>query len=304
MTITFKQLEAFLAVARTLSFSQAAEQVHLSQPALSANIRRLEETIGARLFDRDTRTVALSVIGRDFVDIATGMKDHLEHGLGRMQELVAGKCGQLNIAAVPSVAANALPKILTRYKAEHPGIQLRIHDELSNACVEMVRSGMADVALMPQRAETDDLIQQVLFRDPLVVLCATDHPLAEKAHIEWADIIASDLIVRSNDSSVRQLIDTQYLQHGAILRAAYEVNHVLTALGLITAGLGIGVVPATLLRSVNMEGMACREFSEAQTPYWTICASVPQARSSSPAALAFIRMCCEYFEVEVSGDFA
>src|SRR5690606_29137600 len=73
MNITFKQIEAFLAVARTLSFSQAAAAVHLSQPALSANIHRLEQTLGARLFDRDTRTVSLSVVGREFVDVACGI---------------------------------------------------------------------------------------------------------------------------------------------------------------------------------------------------------------------------------------
>ncbi len=303
MTITLKQLEAFLAVARTLSFSQAAELVHLSQPALSANIRRLEEALGARLFDRDTRTVALSVVGRDFVDIAAGMKGQVEHGLNRMQEIVAGKTGQLNIAVAPSVAANALPKILTRYKAAHPGIQLRIYDDLTNTCLEMVRAGAADIAVMPQRADAADLVQQVLFRDPIVVLCATSHPLARKRWVGWPDIIAADLIVRSHDSSVRQLIDAQYLRHGAVMRPAYEVNHVLTALGLITAGLGISVVPATLLQSVNMDGIVVRHFSKAIAPAWTVCASVPKARSSSPAALAFINMCCEHYQVQVSPAF-
>lgn len=303
MTITLKQLEAFLAVARTLSFSQAADQVHLSQPALSANIRRLEETLGARLFDRDTRTVTLSVIGREFVDIAAGMKDHVASGLGRMKEIVAGKCGQLNIAVAPSVAANSLPKILTRYRALHPAIQLRIYDDLSNTCAEMVSSGMADLALMPARTDRDDLIQQPLFRDPIVVVCASDHPLARRSNIEWPQIIASDLIVRSNDSSVRQLIDSQYLKHGEIMRPAYEVNHVLTALGLIAAGLGIAVVPSSLLQSVNMEGMTIRHFKKSITPYWSICVSVPRSRSSSPAALAFIRMCCDHYRLRISDEF-
>jgi DNA-binding transcriptional LysR family regulator len=303
MSITFKQVEAFLAVARTLSFSQAAERVHLSQPALSANIRRLEETIGARLFDRDTRTVTLSVVGREFVDIAAGLQDHVDHGLTRMKEIVAGQHGQLNIAVAPSVAASSLPKILTRYRAEHPGIRLTIHDELSNTCAEMVRSGLADIALMPSRPEADDLVQQTLFRDPIVVLCAANHPLARKNNIGWPHIIASDLIVRSNDSSVRQLIDSQYLQHGAILRPAYEVNHVLTALGMIAAGLGIGVMPSTLLQSVNTNGMVVRHFSKSLTPYWTICASAPKTRSSSPTALAFARMCFDHYKVRPAENF-
>ncbi|MBO9354905.1 LysR family transcriptional regulator [Bordetella petrii] len=295
MSITFKQVEAFLAVARTLSFSQAAELVHLSQPALSANIRRLEEALGARLFDRDTRTVTLSAVGREFQDIAAGLHDHVEQGLARMQEIVAGKHGQLNIATAPSVAASSLPDILMRYKAVYPGIQIRIYDELSNTCAEMVRSGMADIALMPQRTDADDLAQQVVFRDPLVVLCAVDHPLAARSNVGWADIIESDLVVRSHDSSVRQLIDAKYLQHGAILRPAYEVNHVLTALGLIAAGLGIGVMPSSILSSVNMAGMTCRHFDPARTPYWTICLTRPKTRSSPPAVESFVRMCLEHW---------
>lgn len=298
MNITFKQVEAFLAVARTLSFSQAAEIVHLSQPALSANIQRLEETIGARLFDRDTRTVTLSVVGREFADIATGLKDHVEQGLTRMQDIVAGKQGHLNIAVAPSVAASCLPNILIRYKAAYPNIKLRIHDQLSNICAEMVRSGMADIALMPERSDAEDLAQQVLFRDPLVVLCASTHSLAKKGSLQWSDIIACDLIVRSNDSSVRQLLDAHYLQHGAMLRPAYEVNHVGTALGLIAAGLGIGVVPSSLLNAVNMDGMTCCHFKKGLTPYWVICISTPRTRSASPAAESFVRMCLDHLTLD------
>lgn len=303
MVITFKQVEAFLAVARTLSFSQAAESVHLSQPALSANIRRLEETIGARLFDRDTRTVTLSRVGSEFAEVASGLKDHVDQGLARMQEIVAGRRGQLDIAVAPSVAASSLPKILTRYRASYPDIRLHIHDELSNTCADMVRSGLADIALMPARPDDEDLIQQILFRDPIVVLCAENHAMARKSNIGWLDIIASDLIVRSNDSSVRQLIDSEYLRHGAILRPAYEVNHVLTALGMIAAGLGIGVMPSTLLDSVNMEGLVARRFAKSVTPYWTICASVPQTRSSFPAARAFVGMCFEHYKVHPAAAF-
>jgi len=153
---------------------------------------------------------------------------------------------------------------------------------------------------MPERTDAEDLIQQVILRDPLVVLCASDHPLSARSHVGWDDIIESDLVVRSNDSSVRQLLDGKYLQHGAILRPAYEVNHVLTALGLIAAGLGIGVVPSSLLSSVNMTGMTCRYFDEALTPYWTICISMPKTRSSPPAAQSFVIMCLEHFHASAS----
>lgn len=296
MNITLKQIEAFLAVARTLSFSQAAEQVHLSQPALSANIRRLEEIVGTRLFDRDTRTVSLSVMGREFMPIATGLIDSIDHGMTRIRDILAGKQGRLNIAVAPSVAAGVLPDLLVRYIADYPQIDLRIHDVMSNVCVDMLRSGAVDVALMPMRNDIDDLLPRLMFRDPLVVLCAASHPLASRRNLEWTDIIPCKLIVRSTDSSVRQLLDAQYLLHGAVLRPAFEVEHVGTALGLIVAGLGIGILPSSVMRSINMDGLVCCRFNEQSTPYWTICACTPSTRSSPPTVEPFVRLCLDRFK--------
>lgn len=296
MNITLKQIEAFLAVASTLSFSHAAEQVHLSQPALSANIRRLEEIVGTRLFDRDTRTVSLSVVGREFMPIAIGLIDGIDRGMTRIRDILAGKQGRLNIAVAPSVAAGLLPDLLVRYIVDYPEIDLRIHDVMSNVCVDMLRSGAADVALMPMRSDIDDLLPQLMFRDPLVVLCAAGHPLARRRNLEWTDIIPCKLIVRSSDSSVRQLLDAQYLLHGAVLRPAFEVAHVGTALGLIVAGLGIGILPSSVMRTINMDGLVCCRFSKQSTPYWTICACTPSTRSSPPTVEPFVRLCLNRFK--------
>ena len=293
MSITLKQIEAFLAVARTLSFTEAAALVHLSQPALSATVQRLEEEIGARLFDRDTRAVALSAVGREFVDVANGLMTHMEHGVTRMRDIIAGKQGHLNIAAAPSVAAGVLPSMLARYRATHPHIEVHIHDVLSNVCAEMVLSGSADIALMPKRDSEPDLMQEVLFQDPLIVLCAAEHPLAQKEAVQWDDIFPHQLVVRGHESSVRQLLEAQYLRHGVAMHPAFQVNHVGTALGLIAAGLGIGVVPASLVKTVNMQGMATCRFDSDSATYWTICVTLPKFRSSPPTAQAFLRLCLE-----------
>ena len=296
MNITLRQVEAFLAVARTLSFSRAAEQVHLSQPALSATIQRLEDEVGARLFDRDTRSVSLSIVGKEFVHIATDLLDHAGQSLHQIRDIVAGKRGRLVIAAVPAVAARLLPAILVRFKADHPQIELRIHDALANVCLEMVRTGEADVALAPTGAGADDLDQRLLYRAPVVVLCATQHPLASAPTVDWSDVIASDLIVRSYDSSLRQLLEAQYLQHGKVLSPAFEVEHIGTVVGLIKAGLGIGVLPAQILHAINMDGLVCRHFDAKPRPHWAISISTARNRASAPTVEPFVRMCVEYVE--------
>ena len=278
-------------MARSLSFSQAAAAVHLSQPALSANIHRLEQTLGARLFDRDTRSVSLSVVGREFLDIASNIANQVVSGLDHMQDVVSGNHGQLTIAVAPSVAAGVLPSLLVKYQTAYPNIHLKVYDVLTTVGIDMVRAGSADIALLPEQPDAQDLEQLILFKDPLVVLCATDHPLASHQYLDWHDIIPHELIVRGQDSSVRQLLDAQFLRHGRILHPAFEVNHVGTALGLISAGLGIGVVPASLLSTVNMHGMHCGHFRAESTTYWTICASTTKTRSPSPTAEPFIRLC-------------
>lgn len=298
MNITLRQVEAFLAVARTLSFSRAAEQVHLSQPALSATIQRLEEEVGARLFDRDTRSVSLSVVGTQFVHIATDLLDHAGQSLAQIRGIVAGTRGRLAIAVAPAVAASVLPAILVRFKAEFPLIELRIHDALTNVCLEMVRRGEADVALAPTRPGGDDLEQRLLYRAPLVVLCADKHPLAHAPRLDWCNVIASDLIVRSSDSSLRQLLDGQYLQHGKVLSPAFEVEHIGTLVGLIKAGLGIAVLPAPILQAVNMNGLICRNFDTMPMPYWAISISTPRTRASAPATELFVRLCMEHVKHE------
>lgn len=132
MTITLKQIEAFLAVAEGGSFSAAADRVHLSQPALSAAIQRLEAEVGARLFDRDTRTVALSSVGRQFLTVATTIADSVTAGMARMQDFLDGRRGSLGIAVAPAVAAGVLPRVLARFTAAHPDVRLRIVDVMSD----------------------------------------------------------------------------------------------------------------------------------------------------------------------------
>lgn len=212
-----------------------------------------------------------------------------------MRDFAAGKRGRLDIAVAPLVAASSLPHVLVRYRNAHPNIKLRIYDELSNVCAEMVRTGMAEVAIMPERRQSSDLTQQILFRDPLVVLCAPNHPLTAFSDVQWSDIIVCDLIVRGSDSSVRQLVETHYLKHGVMLQPAYEVNHIGTSLSLIAAGLGISVVPFSLINTVNMTGLTYRHFKKGTESYWIICVSTSNARSNSPAAQFFIDICLEHF---------
>ncbi|MGE0798880.1 MAG: LysR family transcriptional regulator [Lautropia sp.] len=293
MNITLKQVDAFLAVARTASFSKGAKLVHLSQPALSATIRRLEEAVGARLFDRSTRTVSLSAVGREFQSIAADLLQNVDQSLNRIQSFVLGKRGRLVVAVAPSVATGFAPRVLSRFIRAHSDVEIDLHDVLADDCIEMVRAGAADLAITPKRNEASDLGHIELFRDHLVVLCADDHPLARRRTVNWKDISGYDHIAKNTRSSVRQLVDAEYKRQGSKLRPIFEVEHLGTMIGLISEGLGIGILPFSLLHAIKMDGLAWRTFSPANAPFRTICAVTLLERSAPPPVESFVRLCLQ-----------
>lgn len=290
MNVSLRQIEVFLAVARTMSFSQAAKLCHLSQPALSANVKRLEESLGARLFDRHTRKVSLTAVGQEFVNVASTLTENMELALVRMQDFVAGKRGRLVVAAAPSMAASFVPEVMAGFVKDHPNIDVELHDELSDVCIEMVRSGAADIALAPLKSKAEDLDQIELFRDHLVVICRAGHALSQHTPIRWRDVQPYAHVVMNQSSSVRQLIDAEYARHGIKLRPAFEVAQVGTMLGLIAADLGVGELPESLIQRVDMKGLEYRRISS-KAAYRTICAITFRNRSPTPAIAPFLEIC-------------
>lgn len=290
MNVSLRQVEVFLAVAQTLSFSQAAKLCHLSQPALSANVKRLEEALGARLFDRHTRKVDLTAVGREFLTIATGMTENMQLSLTRMRDFVAGKRGRLVLAAAPSMAASFVPRLLAEYLQKHQDIEVELHDELSDVCLEMLRQGVADVALAAFEAKAEDLVQRQLFRDPLVVICPAQHPLARHSRVRWRDVQSYPHIVMNRTSNLRMLVDAEFARYGMRLQPVFEVSQVGTMLGLISANLGIGELPQSLIHNFDMTGLAHRRISNAAA-YRTICAITLKDRAQTPALAPFLELC-------------
>lgn len=292
MNISFRQIEVFLVVARTLSFSQAAVACHLSQPALSATIKRLEETLGVKLFERTTRQVALTDVGLEFQRLAEQLADNVAQAQFRIREYAAGKRGRLSIAAGPSIAAGFIPQVLKVFGPRYPDVEIRIHDELSDTCLDLVHAGKADIALTPAMRTDSDLVSVPLFKDYLVVLFPLTHPLAQKKTLRWSDLQAYPQVAVNNRSNLRQTLNEQYRELGAEFAPAYEVAQVATMLGLIHAGLGIGVLSESLVERASLDGLAHRKI-HSRSAYRAICTTVLAGRAPTPVLAAFQALCKE-----------
>jgi len=263
--LSTRQLRAFAALADECNFTRAAQRCHLSQPAFSTLIRTLEDALGARLFDRDTRSVRLTAEGREFEDSARRLLDDMQELVGDLAERVELRKGRVSVAALPSLAAGWLPAILAEFMRAHPGIVVELHDALSDACVAHVRNHRADFALSAveprasSAASSSDLLGTRLCSDRFHLVCRADHPLATVERLTVRRIAPYPFIQMTRNSSVRQALDAAL--HPLRLNSVFEVEHLATVTGLVEAGVGISVVPTLTLFHFRRESLVTRPIS-------------------------------------------
>ncbi|HEU0204500.1 MAG TPA: LysR substrate-binding domain-containing protein [Burkholderiaceae bacterium] len=255
--LSTRELRAFLALAEERNFTRAAARCFLSQPAFSALIRTLEESLGARLFDRTTRSVDLTAEGRAFIDNARRLLHDTEAAVGDVRDHAARRRGRVALAVLPSLAAGWLPPLLADFHARYPGIELDVADVLSEECVERVRTGRADFALAATRSEAPELRTERFAADDFSVVCRRDHPLAKRrGSVRLGDIAPYPIVQLARSSSVRQYLE------GAVyptrLRSVLELEQLSTVAAMVRAGLGITVVPASTLFHFRHAELAAR----------------------------------------------
>jgi len=238
-----QQLQAFIAVAERGSFRAAAEQIHLSPPALSRRIERLESVLGARLFNRTTREVALTSLGRVFLERARAALDDLEAAMLGVADLAASRTGLVTVACVPSAALYFLPAVISSFSARYPGIRLRVVDEAVNTVIASVVSGESDFGISFMGTRVPEIDFDPIHTDPFVLAMRREHRLAKRKWVSWSEIEGERLIAVARTSGNRQLLDDALAKAGRNPASALEVSHIATLLGMVEAGLGVAAVP-------------------------------------------------------------
>ena len=241
-----RELNAFLVLAEQRNFTRAAALCHLSQPAFSALVKALEDTVGARLFDRTTRSVELTAEGRVLVEPARRLLRDADGALADVRDHAARRRGRVAIALLPSLAAGWLPPLLAQFHRQHPGIELDVADVLSDACIERVRAGSADFALASTRTATPELHTEEFCRDQFHLVCPRDHALARRrGRIQLKDLAPHPIVHLARSSSVRQYVEAAL--YPMQLHTMMELDQLSTVAGMVRAGLGITIVPSLTL---------------------------------------------------------
>ncbi|CAM5181613.1 DNA-binding transcriptional regulator, LysR family OS=Bosea thiooxidans OX=53254 GN=SAMN05660750_04257 PE=3 SV=1 [Bosea thiooxidans] len=244
-------IEAFIQIAELGSFNKAAEKLHVTQTGLTRRIQRLEAHVGLKLIDRTTRTVALTSIGREFLPEAQRMVDAVDRSFERLKTMSRFSTGDITIASVPSLMYGRLPRILRSYATRHPSNRVEILDRTSTLVIEAVRRRQAEFGLHVQPPNQPDLHNEVLVRDPFVVYCRNDHPLAGRPAIAWADLAGHDLITLGGSSGNRLLMEAQLSRSGIEVKTRFVVEYFSSAIGLASEGLGIAILVASLVENLR-----------------------------------------------------
>ncbi len=246
MAINFdlNDLLAFRAAAELSNFRKAAETVHISQPAFSRRIDKLEQALGVRLLDRTTRRVSLTAVGRDFARKVEQLLDDLDHTLLGIRGVAATRMGEVTIACVPSTVYYFLSQVIRRYHERYPKIRVKVLDAGANEVLAAVSSGEADFGLNFIGGQESDIEFQPLLEERFVAACRRDHPLAKKRKVSWSELGGYDFISVAKSSGNRLLLDQALAGVAGRPQAIYEAQHVTTMLGLVEAGLGVAAVPA------------------------------------------------------------
>jgi DNA-binding transcriptional LysR family regulator len=253
MAINFdlNDLLAFRSVAELSNFRRAAEAVHISQPAFSRRIDKLEQALGVRLLDRTTRRVSLTGVGRDFARKVEQLLDELDHTLLGIRGVAATRMGEVTIACVPSTVYYFLPQVIRRYHERFPKIRVKVFDASANEVLAAVARSEADFGLNFMGGQETDVEFKPLLEERFVAACRRDHPLARKRHVTWSDLAAYDYISVSKSSGNRLLLDQALAHVAGRPQIVYEAQHVTTMLGLVEAGLGVAAVPSMAMPGVD-----------------------------------------------------
>ncbi|MEU8897248.1 LysR family transcriptional regulator [Nocardia sp. NPDC048505] len=253
----FRQVEHFLAVARTGSFTAAAAQVHVVQSALSASIRKLESELGAPLFERTTRRVMLTEAGHALLPLAQRILTDVGAARDEVAAIAELTRGRVAIGTIQTLTAIDLPAQLGRFRQRYPGVHLHVRDGTVPALAAAVGNGELDLSFLAGvEPLADGLISFSHWNQELVLVCPPGHRLGARRRIAL-DELADEPFLVFRRSGIQELLEQQCAAAGVRLNPVCEATHVPLLFELVAAGLGVTVLPRPV---AERSGLPCAGF--------------------------------------------
>jgi molybdate transport repressor ModE-like protein len=254
--ITLRQLEILQAVARCGNFSRASEEVHLTQPAVSMQIKQLENLLGIPLFEHAGKKIRLTEAGQETLrsaHLVIRELNNLEHSLANLKGL---KGGGLTVSAV-STASVFAARLMAIFRSHHPEVRVSLNVVNRETLLHHLEDNASDLALMGMPPEGHQLIARPFMENPLVIIAAADHPLAGQERIKLEDLLDEPLVAREPASGTRSALEHFFSEQGLAFKPAMEMNKNEAIKQAVEAGLGVGLVSLHTVQAELASGQLC-----------------------------------------------
>lgn len=297
-----RRLQVFHAVARFLSFTKAAEALHMTQPAVTFQVKQLEEQFNTRLFDRKHSRVSLTEAGivvYEYAERIMGMYGELQNRVGEISGQVRGL---LTLGASTTIAEYLLPRILGDFKDLYPEVQVRLNVGNSERIISMVEDNTVDLAIVEGSVANKTLMVSHCCSDEMVLVMPSDHILNKKSKVSAADLLKYDFISREVGSGTREVINEYIVSaglHPADLRITMELGSPESVKGAVEGGLGISIVSqSTVKKEVTLGSLVARPLEPKLTRPFVFVYQKQKFRSHVVAEfLEYAKKRCEQEEV-------
>ncbi len=240
------QLEGFLETARQRNLSRAADALHVTQPALTARLKGLEEELGSLLFERSHRGMRLTAVGAAFLPFVERALAAMDEGRTTVAEHASGSAGQLTIGTVPAVGTYVLPGLLARYVERLPAVRLTVRTGHSEEIVEATARGELDIGLI-RELKHPGVEASVLYEDELILVVPPAHDFAHQEVLDLARLAEATLILFDRTSSYYDLTNAAFRAAGVAPRGTISLDNIEAAKQMVRQGLGVALLPHTAI---------------------------------------------------------
>jgi DNA-binding transcriptional LysR family regulator len=243
MTADLRQLRSFVTIVRCGNFTRAAQQLGLSQPALSLSLRQLEAALGLRLLDRTTRSVGLTTDGLRLLPTAERLLIDFDAAIRDVKESAVERSSVLTVGCLMSLAVCLLPKAIAKFQRERSDITIKIIDGAVGAVLRAIRQGEAEIGFSSYWQAQPDLEFRPLAEDRFVLVCRSDHRLAKQRQVSWSALKEEPFLLLTRDTGLRRYLDEAFGDLITTVKPAFEVGTWASLGGLLGAGLGVTALP-------------------------------------------------------------
>ena len=291
-----RQLRAFVAIAESGTFTAGAERVHVTQAAVSMQIRQLEVETGVKLFIRAPRNVILTEAGEKLLERALHILREHDAAIDEIAELAGAKRGRLRVgSASAGVTAELLPRILKDLRKRHSQSDLSVNSGTSEALVQQILAGELDVAFVSLPVEARGIHTERLNEDQLVAIASPRHRLARQKTVSAYALAGEKLILGERGGNTRRLIDEFFAQAGVKPTVAMELSRQAAIKRMVEEDMGVGIVPLQTVREEVDRGRLVRWWIEGAQINWELGLARLSGGYESPILHSFIKLCHKYF---------